>query len=226
MKPVYELNTGLFQDFVNLSTGLFAPLNGFMNSRDRASVIQNMTLADGSLWTIPIDLDVDQVTYSKCLMGSTLVLNYLGRQVGFVHVSDCYEVDVEADAARVFKTADATHPGVRNELGRHKYRVGGDIEVSDHSVTENALNPKKTKALFKERNWSSVVAFHTRNPVHRAHEHLQRVGLEICDGLFVNPILGWRKDGDFTDEAILTSYRMIIDNYYPRDSVWIEGLKM
>ncbi len=225
MKRTFELNEGLFQDFVNLATGLFAPLEGFMTRRDRASVVSDMTLADGSIWTIPIDLDVDAETFSRCQSGGRLDLAYQGKVVGFMDVSDCYEVDVAGDAARVFKTAEEAHPGVKRELERHQYRVGGKVNVADPSVTCSALSPIKTRELFANRNWKTVVGFHTRNPIHRAHEHLQRVGLEVCDGLFLNPILGWRKDGDFTEEAILKSYRVMIDKYYPPDRVWLDGLR-
>jgi len=144
--------------------------------------------------------------------------------VGFVDVSDVYRVDPVRDCALVFGTADTTHPGVAKEIARSTYRVGGGVTVTNAALLANSLNPEDTRREFQRRGWSTVVAFHTRNPVHRAHEHLQRTGLEVCDGLFINPALGWKKPGDFSDKAIMRAYEVMIEHYYPRSRVHLAGL--
>lgn len=225
MKLVYELNNETLQDLINISTGVFYPLSGFMTSPDYHNVVAHMRLSDNSVWTIPITLDVDHDTYLKAMGTDKLYLTYQTKEIGFIEIADCYKVDIKKDVVKVFKTGDVNHPVVKKELGRFEYRVGGRATVTDESISANSLNPKKTKEVFAQNNWKTIVGFHTRNPVHRAHEHLQRVGLELCDGLFINPFLGWKKAGDFSDEAIMNSYYVLIENYYPKDRVYIEGLK-
>lgn len=225
MEPVRELSEEELQDLVSMHQGLFHPLDGFMTSRDYHSVVNRMRLGNGSVWTIPFSLDVDEDTYSKARHGNHLQLTHQGKEVGLVQIADCYEVDTNADALKVYGTDDQNHPVVRREQEKSRYRVGGKTVVTDSSILANSLSPAKTRAIFAEKGWQTVVAFHTRNPVHRAHEHLQRVGLELCDGLFINPFLGWKKDGDFSDEAIMKGYEALVQNYYPKDRVYLEGLR-
>ncbi|MFC1918754.1 sulfate adenylyltransferase [Chloroflexota bacterium] len=225
MKLTYELSDEALQDLININQGIFYPLDGFMTSSDYNNVVKNMVLKDGSVWTIPINLDVNQDTYTRAKQSDKLSLTYGKKEVGMLEIADCYEVDTANDVPMVYGTADTNHPVVMKELHRSKYRIGGRTTVTDKSILENSLSPEKTIAIFTRKRWKTVVAFHTRNPVHRAHEHLQRVGLELCDGLFINPFLGWKKDGDFSDEAIIRSYEVLIDNYYPKDRVYLQGLR-
>jgi len=221
----YEIGEETKQDLINISQGIYYPLDGFMTSLNYHNVVNNMRLADNSVWTIPISLDVDHATYLKSMNSDRLYFSNEGKEIGFIEIEDCYEVNIGENVAKVFKTSDDSHPVVKKELNKYRYRVGGRIKVTDESILEDALSPQKTRDIFTRKKWRTIVAFHTRNPVHRAHEHLQRVGLELCDGLFINPFLGWKKSGDFSDEAILNSYRTLIDNYYPKDRVYLEGLK-
>lgn len=225
MKLTFEINDETLQDLINISTGLFYPLDGFMTSLDYHSVVNNMTLSDNSTWTIPITLDVDYETYLKAICSDKLYFTHKEKEVGFIEISDCYEVDIKTDVIKIFKTDDLKHPGVKKESGRYKYRISGKTAVTDNSILEDALTPSKTKQVFNERGWETIVAFNTRNPIHRAHEHLQRVGLDLCDGLFINPLAGWKKAGDFTERAVMDSYNYVIENIYPKDRVYLAGLR-
>jgi len=221
----YNLSEELLQDFINISTGMFYPLEGFMNEKDYLKVINEMKLEDGSIWTLPITLDVDIDTYKKAQQASELYLSYNAEEVGHIKIEDCYEVDIKEEVRHVFGTDDLGHPGVKKELGRNTYRIGGKISLTNDKLLKNQLSPEETKNAFEKMGWKTIVGFQTRNPIHNAHEHLQRIGLEICDGLFINPLMGWKKPGDFSEEAILKAYEVMINNYYPKDRVYFKGLK-
>jgi sulfate adenylyltransferase len=225
LELIRELQAEELCDLINIQQGIYRPLDGFMTGADYHGVVDNMRLYNGSVWTIPITLDVDYNTFKNAKNADTICLVHRKRKIGTIKVEDCFEVDVSQDNMKVYGTNDVQHPTVKKELQRSRYRVGGRTTISEESILENTLSPDKTRGIFSKRGWRTIVAFHTRNPVHRAHEHLQRVGLELCDGLFINPFLGWKKDGDFTDEAILKSYKILIENYYPKDRVYMEGLQ-
>lgn len=225
MKLTHSLTEESLQDVIHINQGVYYPLHGFIGSSDYRCVLDNLRLSNGQVWSVPITLDVEKATYNQAKASDRLYLTLEGKEIGFIQIEDCFEVDTRRDAGKVFGTAEASHPGAAKEIGRSACRVGGTVTVTDKGVLKGALNPEKTRKIFADRGWKTVAAFHTRNPVHRAHEHLQRTALEICDGLFINPFLGWKKEGDFTDEAIMRGYRALIDNYYPKDSVYLEGFK-
>lgn len=226
MKLICALSEETLQDVINISSGLFSPLQGFMTSRDYHGVVEHMRLADNAVWTIPLTLDVNQMTYLKAKSSDRLYLTYQGKELGFVEIADCYEVNLREDARKIFKTDESNHPGVKKELSRSTYRIGGKITVMDTSLQDNSLRPEQTREIIVRNKWQTVVGFHTRNAPHRAHEHLQRIGLQLCDGLFISPFLGWKKDSDFSDEAIISAYQALITNYYPASRVFLAGLKI
>ena len=151
MKLSYEINDGTLQDLVNISTGLFYPLNGFMASHDYHNVVEHMRLSDNSIWTIPITLDVDCATYSKAMQADKMHLTHNSKEIGLIEITDCYKVDIKADALKVFKTDDINHPAVKKESDRFEYRVGGRTTVVDESVLEDSLSPKRTKEIFAKK---------------------------------------------------------------------------
>ena len=220
-----DIEQETFQDLINIGTGLLAPLDGFMGYSDFISVIDDMVLADGkTAWTIPITLDVDQQTFNQCKPEVTIALYFDCIHRADLTVNDCFMLKDE-HLERVFCTLDTFHPGVAKEKSRSQYRVGGSVSIIDRSILNGALSPTVTKAYFKNKGWCTVAGFQTRNPIHNAHEHLQRVALDLCDGLFINPITGWKKKGDFTEEAVMTAYKKMIDEFYPNDRVYFAGLK-
>jgi len=218
------INEETLQDVINIETGLLAPLTGFMGEEDFRSVVDSYRLADGQVFPLPITLDVLPEQFEQLRPGDTLKLEYKGASVAELDAESKFRMRDEEIAA-VFRTADNAHPGVRKERERSACRVGGTVRLTDKSLLADALKPKETKKVFAEKGWKTVVGFQTRNPIHKAHEHIQRIGLEVCDGLFINPIVGWKKTGDFTQEAVMAAYRRMIEEFYPSDRVYIAGLK-
>lgn len=225
MNASFELNKELLQDCINIASGLFYPLDGFMTSSDYHSVINNMTLANGEVWTIPISLDIDHNTYMKIVDSKILDLTFNTKSIASLKIDDCYVVDIEQDISKIFGTNDHLHPGVAKELAKEKYRVGGKVIITDKNILTGSLDPKKTKQYFKEKGWNTIAGFQTRNPVHKAHEHLQRVALEVCDALFINPLVGWKKIGDFSEEAVVNGYQTMINEYYTDLNIYFDVLK-
>ena len=224
MRLSYSLDPETLQDFINLALGVFSPLDGFMNSLDYHGCVQRMLLSNGEVWTIPLSLDVDCDTFKKASDVKLLHLFYEGTEIGYVEVEDCYEVNLQADVVKVFGTADVAHPGVARELRRFRYRVGGKVVVTEMTILEGVLNPKMTKQVFRDNGWETVAGFQTRNPIHKAHEYLQRVALEMCDGLFINPLVGWKKVGDFSELAVVQGYKAMIECYYMGLNVYFKTI--
>ena len=214
-----KINEETLQDLINIETGLFSPLNGFMNSKDYKSVVNEMHLANGEVWTIPITLEVDNLDVIK---KDKLNLIYNNKKVGEIEVEDVFKIE-EKDILKIFKTLDTNHPGVKKEFSRSKFRVGGKTKLTEKSLLKDILTPSKTKKLFSKHK--SIVGFQTRNIPHRAHEYLHRLGLEFCEALFINPLVGWKKKGDFSEKAVIAGYKALIENYYTNLNVYFDLLK-
>lgn len=211
----------LVKDVKNIARGVYSPLVGFMNEADFTRVIHEMKLTDGTIWPIPFMLTVDEATARDITPGETVVLVSEDKQpVALLAVEDKYTYDAREAAQRVFATTDDAHPGVQLLYSQHAYALGGPIELLDNSkepFNQFNLDPEETRLLFKAKGWKTVTGFQTRNAPHRAHEYLQRIGLEVTDGLFINPVIGKKKAGDFTDEAILVAYTYMVRDVFPRD---------
>ena len=212
------------QDIINIETKLLFPLQGFMGSEDFYSVVNYCILKNGQVFTIPVTLDIPLEIYKNIKAGDKLILEYKGKQAAEMDVESTFKI-TEDDLQKVFQTKENSHPGVQKEKNRFPYRVGGSVKLIEKAYLKGALCPEETKHIFKEKGWKTIVGFQTRNPIHKAHEHIQRIGLEVCDGLFINPITGWKKQGDFTQEAVMAAYNKMADEFYPRDQIYIAGLK-
>lgn len=219
-----EIDEETLQDVINIETGLLHPLDGFMREADFRSVVDQYTLSDGQVFTIPVTLDVSEEIYRQFGVIDRLKLTFQGEIVAEIAVESAYEI-TDSDIEKIFLTLDEKHPGVTKEKSRSPYRVGGKTKLLKRCLLETALKPSETKRIFENRGWNTVVGFQTRNPIHKAHEHIQRLGLEICDGLFINPIVGWKKKGDFTQEAVVAAYERMIEEYYPKERVYMAGLR-
>lgn len=217
------LDSELVKDVKNIARGVYSPLTGFMCKDDFESVVHKMTLADGTIWSIPFVLDVDKKTADEINVGEQIaLLNERKNPVAIMTVRDKYKYNKDDFAVNVFKTADKKHPGVKMVHDMKDWLLGGDVELIDNSkepYNKYNLDPFETRTLFKERGWNTVAGFQTRNAPHRAHEYLQRCALEVTDGLFVNPVIGKKKPGDFEDQVILDSYNYLIDNFFPKNRV-------
>jgi sulfate adenylyltransferase len=209
-------------DFELLANGGFAPLEGFMGSDDWRSVVEDMTLADGQeVWPIPVTLATD----IDCAEGDVIELEANnGKALGRITVSEIFERDVDREAEQVYRTTDDEHPGVAAIREEGARCIAGKIEADDAPDHEDAfmrryLTPAESKAEFEKRGWKRVVAFQTRNPIHRAHEYLTKAALEISDGLFLHPLIGETKKGDIPADVRMRCYEILMEKYYPQDRV-------
>jgi len=208
-------------DIHNIATGVFSPLKGFVGHEDVATIVDHDSLASGLPWTIPILLSVDKEHEKRTKEGETIVLcREDGRSVALMDVESKFSYDRSKICENVFGTTDQSHPGVKKIFSMDGIYLGGDIkliEKLEHRYDQYNLTPAETRFLFQQKGWNTVVGFQTRNPPHRAHEYLQKSALEICDGLFINPVIGKKKPGDFTDDIILKAYEAHLGLFFPGD---------
>ncbi|WP_137284650.1 sulfate adenylyltransferase [Halorussus salinisoli] len=212
-----RLDQDQYQDLLNIATGRYSPIEGFLDRNDFLKVINDMTLEDGTVWPLPIVLDVSNDEVDALTPGEKVGLkDPHGELVGAIEVSEIYKYNEKEAASKIFGTTDRSHPGVRNLYQRDDFFVGGTVFVFDqYRYNEFDLLPRETRVLFEHRGWESVVGFQTRNAPHRAHEYIQKSGLERVDGLLVQPKLGEKKPGDYRDEVILGAYQKLLESYYP-----------
>ena len=207
-------------DLEMIATGACSPLTGFMSQQDYSSVVEEMRLANGSVWSIPITLPIsaEQVSNLKGVEEATLSTES-DCVIGKIQISDIYKPDKGREAEKVYLTTDDKHPGVAALLSGGKYYVAGDIEVyqlPEHKhFGEYRMSPRQLRAVIEEKGWKSVVAFQTRNPIHRAHEYITKCALEMVDGLIIHPIVGETKSDDIPADVRMTCYEAIIEHYYP-----------
>jgi sulfate adenylyltransferase len=195
-----------------------------MSSSEFYSVINNFCLPDGHVWTIPITLEVSENLVKNFTNLDRLDLNFKGEYVAEVKVLDIYKIS-RNDIYKLFQTKDQNHPGVKKEISKSPFRLGCSVLKFNKNILKGALNPLETVKVFKKNNWKTIVGFQTRNPVHRAHEYLQRLGMEVCDGIFINPLVGWKKVGDFSEVAIQKAYGVMIKKFYPPGKVYFKELR-
>lgn len=217
-------------DVKNIALDVYAPLAGFLKKEDFESVVETMRLKNGQVWPIPIVLDISKEDYEKTQgQKEILLVDSAQQHVAILKDIEIFQYDKNFFAKNVFGTLDKKHPGVHVLYQMGEYLVGGKIELIDDSrgvFLEHAFTPAETKRIFQERGWKTVVAFQTRNVPHSGHEFLQKEALKEVDGLFVQPVIGEKKLGDFKDEYILASYEILIDKYYPKDRTLLGVLSL
>jgi sulfate adenylyltransferase len=218
----FSVSEDVANDIENIADGIFSPLEGFLGQNDFESVVSKGRLSNGTPWTIPIVLDVDKTTGKKLKDESDILLkNPQGNVFAILHVKDLYSFDKEKTAKGVYGTLDTKHPGVAKTMAMNDFLVGGKIDYikrpDDAFIRKYRKTPTETRADFEKSGWKTIVAFQTRNPPHVAHEMLQKTALTTRDGLFVNPLIGKKKSGDFTDEVIIKTYEALIENYYAKN---------
>ncbi len=214
-----------------ISTGAFSPLKGFMGRRDYEGVVEEMRLENGLLWSIPITLAVNREDSEGLKEGDGVALvDDDGELVAVLDLEEKFEFDKLKEAKSVYKTEDGEHPGVRRLHRMGDVLLGGSIQYVRRGTwtqfSQYSLTPSQTRGLFEERGWRTVVAFQTRNPVHRAHEYLQKCAMEMVDGLLLHPIVGETKSDDIPADVRMKCYEVLLENYYPKDRAALVILPM
>jgi sulfate adenylyltransferase len=221
--PQIRLDARQVTDLELLAVGALSPLDGFMGEGDYNSVIDNMHLASGPVWSVPVTLSLDAQEARGLIGKEACLVTSDGTPLAIMLVAEAFAADRAREAAKVYRTEEAAHPGVAAIYAQGEHLVGGAVQVfalpPDREFPEYRLTPSQTRAMFAERGWKTVVAFQTRNPVHRAHEYLQKVALEMVDGLLLHPLVGETQEGDIPAGVRMQCYRVLLDNYYPQERV-------
>ena len=216
------LNAREVSDLEMIGVGAMSPIEGFMGSEDLASVVSRCRLANGVIWPLPVTLSAKGPLHDA--RGQDLALtDEAGRLLGLIEVTEVYSFDKNLEAQGCLGTTDKTHPGVQylDSIGSHY--VAGPVWVLNlphyDFANEFRLTPRETRVLFKAKGWNSVVAFQTRNPIHRAHEYLTKTALEQVDGLMIHPLVGETKSDDVPARVRMDCYRVLLEKYYPKERV-------
>ncbi|MCB0340030.1 MAG: hypothetical protein KDD53_10515, partial [Bdellovibrionales bacterium] len=224
--PRFDISVEEAMDAEQIALGTYSPLTGFLCEDDFHSVLSDMRLTSGLAWPMPIGLPLRGKSPKDYSIGSTVVLREEGtsRLVATMDIESIFKVEVDKIAKQLYGYSDPKHPGVSWLKSLGEWYVGGSIKLisrSDHLFKRFELTPSQARTVFEHRGWARVVAFHSRNPIHRGHEFIQREAISRghCDGLFLHPVIGKKKAGDFYPEAIITSYEAMMRNSYARENV-------
>lgn len=227
--PQIVLSDVNLADLEMITSGAMSPLTGFMQKADYESVVHHMRLANGLPWSIPVTLAVDAEQASTIQIGQEVALVEQREDstilLAILEVQDKYQYDRDVEAEKVYRTTETAHPGVARLHKQGDVLLGGPIFVLDWpqrtrtEFQDLRYTPTETRRIFAERNWRRVVGFQTRNPIHRAHEYIQKTALEIVDGLLLHPLVGDTKSDDVPAPVRVESYRAILAEYYPADRV-------
>ena len=214
--PTLELSERACADLEMIASGAYSPLTGFLGQADYVSVVERMRLADGTPWSIPITLMVSREEARQAR--GTVVLMREGQPAGLIEVSEQYTPDKGHEAREVYRTADVAHPGVAALYAAGEVYLAGEVtlfQVPRGHFPAHHRTPAEVRAVIEARGWRSTVAFQTRNPIHRAHEYLQKVALELVDGLLLHPLVGATKGDDVPADVRVKAYEVLLDRYYP-----------
>jgi sulfate adenylyltransferase len=213
-----QISSRELSDLDMLASGALSPLEGFMGRDDYDRVLEEMRLAKGLVWSLPVCLAVDREPAGE----EVALTDEAGKAYATLEVDEVYEYDKEREARSAFRTTDDAHPGVARLYAQKPLYLAGKVSVFERqqpAFPELALDPSETRAAFAERGWKRVVGFQTRNPIHRAHEYLTKGALETVDGLLIHPLVGDTKADDVPAETRVECYRVLLQNYFPPDRV-------
>ncbi|MCG5058808.1 MAG: sulfate adenylyltransferase [Limnoraphis sp. WC205] len=222
--PRVQLDERSLSDLEMIAIGGFSPLSGFMEQADYETVVSQMRLSNGLPWAIPITLSVSEEVATPLLEGNLVRLDSpSGKFVGVLKLTQKYTYNKEKEALNVYRTTDEKHPGVKVVYEQGPINLAGPVwllQRDDHPLfPQYQLDPAVSRALFWERGWKTIVGFQTRNPIHRAHEYIQKCALETVDGLFLHPLVGATKSDDIPADVRMRCYEILMDKYYPKERV-------
>jgi sulfate adenylyltransferase len=222
--PRVSLDERAVSDLQMIAIGGFSPLKGFMGQADYGSVVVSMHLTNGLPWSVPITLSVTEEVAAPLKEGSLVRLDdSQGNYLGVLELTEKFGYDKKKEAINVYRTEDEKHPGVAVVYNQGNINLAGPIwllQRDPHPLFPTyQLDPIISRAAFQEKGWKTIVGFQTRNPVHRAHEYIQKCAMEIVDGLFLHPLVGATKDDDISAEIRMRCYEILIENYYPKERV-------
>jgi sulfate adenylyltransferase len=222
--PRVQLSSRSLSDLELIAIGGFSPLTGFMNQADYISVVEKMRLDNGLPWSIPIALPVAEAIANQLQLDTLVRLDDPnGEFVGVLELSQKYTYDKVHEAIHVYRTNEDNHPGVKVIYAQGEINLAGNVwllERRPHPQFPNyQIDPAESRQMFQEKGWRTVVGFQTRNPIHRAHEYIQKSALEIVDGLFLHPLVGDTKKDDIPADVRMRCYEIILEKYYPHDRV-------
>jgi sulfate adenylyltransferase len=218
--PSLALNAREIADLELIANGALSPLEGFMGEEDYASVRDNLHLENGLVWTIPITLSATAEARGQLRAGDDIALCAPdGRLLAVLHLAEIFRYDKQLEAERVYLTTEEKHPGVKALYGQGEYLLGGKVTLIEHPDPHQfrpyRYSPHELRSEFARRGWNRIVAFQTRNPVHRAHEYIQKCAMEVVDGLLLHPLVGETKPDDIPAPVRLRAYEVILEHYYP-----------
>jgi sulfate adenylyltransferase len=224
--PAVKLGARDLADLEMLASGAFSPLTGFMTEADYVRSRDEMRLASGTPWSIPITLGLEEAEARALSSGQDIALVADGGdRIAILKVGEVFRVDRKREAEAVFGTAEEAHPGAKNVITTPQWCLGGRVtlieDVPGRTFLEYPREPRETRAKFRENGWKKIVAFQTRNPTHRAHEYIQKAALEICDGLMLHPLVGETKGDDVPAAVRMDTYKVLLDLYYPKGRAMI-----
>jgi sulfate adenylyltransferase len=228
--PQVRLASREVGDLIMLGIGGFTPLDGFMGEADWRGACDDMRLASGLFWPIPITLSTDVGTADGLAIGGEVALvdGESGELMGTMRVTEKYRIDKAHECRQVFRTTDPAHPGVKLVLEQGDINLAGPVQVFSQGefpgkYPDIYMTPAETRALFDSKGWSTVAAFQTRNPMHRSHEYLAKIAIEICDGVLVHSLLGKLKPGDIPAEVRQEAIGVLLDKYFVANTVVQSG---
>jgi sulfate adenylyltransferase len=222
--PRVQLDDRAVSDLEMIVIGAFSPLTGFMNQEDYDRTVTEMRLANGLVWSIPITLSVSEEVASPLQEGGLIRLdNSSGEFIGVLQLTQKYHYDKIREAIKVYRTNDVNHPGVQVLYNQGSVHLAGDIWLLQREPHPQfptyQIDPAASRQLFQDKGWKTIVGFQTRNPIHRAHEYIQKCALETVDGLFLHPLVGATKEDDIAADVRMRCYEILLEHYYPLDRV-------
>ncbi len=231
--PHVRLSTRETSDLIMIAIGAFSPLTGFLGEDDYSRVVEEMRLADGTLWPIPITLSVTKEEADSFKSGTEIALidDESDEMMGIITVEEIFSYDKKAEARQVYKTEDPAHPGVAKLYDQQDILLSGPVKVFSEGPYPETFGdhygrPATTRAIFEEKRWTTIAAFQTRNPIHRSHEYCTKIALEVCDGILIHPLVGKLKADDIPADTRMKCYEVLLQNYYPKDRVVLKVYPM